>query len=207
MRRRSGSGSDDAIYYAGWLFADLMLAAAIIFLVAIPATEAAPPTATPTGTPTVVTHAAAESTLTQTPMPTMTRTPTFTSTPTPTPTPSVTPTPTTVCLPRVIPRRVVFDVPGEGPGVASEARIRSTLGPLLPTGAVAGIVYSYGHAEKPEVGKRYATEFNQRVQLVFPAVFLPEGQTIYQALRFENTNRASAGDVNLDVYFLETSCR
>lgn len=70
----------DTAALGGWLFADLLLALSLVFLVSITGTPEPTPTPTPIPVPS------------DTPSPTPSRTPTATSSPTPTMTPTATPT-------------------------------------------------------------------------------------------------------------------
>jgi hypothetical protein len=81
---------------SGWLFADLLLGLAIIFLVVTPAGSFAPvpPTLTPTPLPTYTPGPTYTPAPTYTPGPTSTPLPTYTPGPSPTPQPTYTPVPT-----------------------------------------------------------------------------------------------------------------
>lgn len=98
---------DEGIGIAGWLFADLMLVLALVFVVVGRGDDEAEAVA-PTVTPTVTATATATPTATPTPTPTPTPTATPTATPTPTPTPTATPTPVNECVSQADPD-IAFD--------------------------------------------------------------------------------------------------
>jgi hypothetical protein len=111
MRSGKRRRTQDITLLSGWLFADLLIALAVIFMVAAPVGSFAPvpPTATATPAPTqtpfpTFTPAPTQTPLpTYTPGPTQTPLPTYTPGPSPTPQPTFTPFPTFTPLPTLTP--------------------------------------------------------------------------------------------------------
>lgn len=101
MRRRNQSRVRDMTLLSGWLFADLLLGLALIFLVSTPAGSFAPlpPTATFTPLPTYTPNPTYTVLPTYTPNPTYTILPTYTANPTYTVPPTYTPDATYTPLP------------------------------------------------------------------------------------------------------------
>ena len=155
----------DSFGLGGWLFADLMLALALIFLAATTA-GSVPPTPGPTESQ------APSATSTPTPLLTMTPTlaPTLTPTVTPTTTPTPTSTPTPACLPVLSPQAVQIrlviaatDLLGQEPAAREDVRhlVREALiQELVARGegetyeaARVGLVLTFGAATRTDIGR------------------------------------------------------
>ncbi len=104
-QRNSRSRVRDTTLLSGWLFADLLLGLAIIFMVSAPRGLFAPvpPTLTPTPVPTYTSFPTQTPLPTHTPGPSQTPLPTHTPGPTQTPFPTYTPGPTQTPLPTFTP--------------------------------------------------------------------------------------------------------
>ncbi len=117
MRRKSRTR--DISLLSGWLFADLLIALTVIFMVAAPRGSFAPVPPTPTPTPVP----------TQTPFPTYTPQPTYTPGPSPTPQPTYTPGPTQTPLPTYTPGPTQTPLPTYTPGPTQTPLPTHTAGP------------------------------------------------------------------------------
>ena len=163
----------DTVLIGGWVFADLLLALAMLFFaVNTRGTLPPPPPPPPTGTPTVTMTSTA--TPTTTPTATPTRTPTATPVPTQTrtPAPTATATPTPTPVPQLVIARDPCEVTVALPvnRQEAEARLRERLG-RFPDGQKAGLVLTFGKATTDAAGKQLAAEANVLLRQALPEVF------------------------------------
>jgi hypothetical protein len=186
---------------AGWLFADLLLGLAVLFIASL-----SPVQRKPTPTPTFT----ATGTLTSTPTVTSTATLTTTATPTRTFTPTRIPTPTRL--------------PESLDPVPFESTVRVNVNSLLSTQAAqkereqtrlkevlrqivspfadkrAGFVLTFGAADPahPTIGNQVADQVNQVLRASSPAMF---GQAVMESYHTLNAEQAQLGAVELRIYF------
>lgn len=186
-----------------WLFADVLLGLMILFLVSTPGVPVAAllgpqtPTATPTATPTP----------TPTPTATPTATPTLTPTvtPTPTATPTVTPTPTPLpCQTTVTLNEKDFSVPpATAGGIPSDAALAQAFQPYA--GSIAGIVLTFAHAPTIPEGRALATQVNDRLRAILPAMFTTT--SITKPLGWIDLDPTATGQVDFNTFFILNHCR
>lgn len=195
----------DSYMLAGWLFADLMLALALLFFASN--TVGTAPEMAPTPSPTIE--------VTETPLPT--HTPTSTPIPSPTPQPTSTPTvePTTEATPTPSPTPCVEQVSLHDP-LNSELKLQFTYGEPIPVDQVrqayseafaqgkrAGLVITFGASLDPydrDPGRQFAEGFNSTLSEDLGPVFTPD--TVYLAYWEEG----SLGSVTVKVYFIASTC-
>ncbi len=203
----------DGLSLTGWLYADLLLALAMIFLAAStvgmaspdtsgsrrslapsqggavpsPVTSPTPPPAGPSAQP------GPSGSLTTEPWATASTGPIE----------GASPTPTETCVPSVsLERTSVFVGPGGSRRPPTGAQLEQALRPYR--GRTAGLIQAYGFTPRarPESGKQYAQVAIDRLRKAVPEMFTPETVTeTYHYLRETDTGR-----VQLAVYFLEQSC-
>jgi hypothetical protein len=195
----------DTFLLSGWLFADLLLGLAVVFLVALPGGNikpvVVPPTPTATHTPT--------STATNTPSPLPTSTPTYTPTPTLTQTPTATATPIPTATPKpdlVLSQQSITFVlradadkllrgdPGE------KQRLLASLKSQVANyhNKKAGIVLTFGASSRADDGKALARAAN--ALLDDPSV----SDIFSSAVKREYIDLSTGkrrGDIELEVFF------
>lgn len=191
---RDETRSRDTFGLAGWLFADLMLALAVLFFASNTFGETPP--ATPAATPTAVLAA----TPLATPMATLAPKPTPTATPTPTPTPPPTAAPTalsTPCETTVVLKKHELSVTDPTPD-----KLQATFAPFQ--GQVAGLVLAYGHApvQNFSAGETLANRTNDMLRAALPDMF--RSTTLMEAYHF--IDPSGAPTVDFSVYFLTNQC-
>jgi len=177
----------------GWLFADLMLALAMLFFAAN--TIGTPPAATPTATPTATATAVLTTVPTRTATPTATPTPMATATSTPTPTPAP-------CQPQVVLKKHELHV-AAGPGGAGPTaeQLSALFQPFA--GSRAGLLLAFGHSVSPATGEALAARVNATLRATLPAMFLAD--TIMEP--FHYLDASTTGEVDFHAYFFSTTCR
>jgi hypothetical protein len=167
-----------SIALAGWLFADLLLASTVIFLVAAPGNPAPPP-AKPLPTSTPATTGPLE------------------------PTPTTTPTPTPACEPFVVLEKTEATVrPATAGTIPTTDELRAALSQY--TGRTAGLVNIFVHSPRDGEGQAMASEVMVRLQAALPETFRPD--TIYEFFDWKDANTANTGTVELWMYFRSQSC-
>lgn len=209
------------IHLAGWLFADLLLGLAMLFITSMvglppPTPGAVPPTATytPTSTPTA----------------TRTATPTFTPTSVPrigtpgggqpsSPTPTLTPTPTPGYGLNSTPYKVTFRVnPALVPAFAANstspsgnqarAQIEDQLHQCFDkfqNRAQAGIVLTFGGNADVETGNKLARLTTESMRKLFPNMFKPADRsdgTVYKDMHAAEPHPFVNGTVETEIYFI-----
>lgn len=206
---------------SGWLFADLLLGLAMVFLVSTPSVEesALLPTSTPTATSTPA--GTSTPTVTRTPTPTSSATPTLTSTPSATPTSTRTATPTltltpthgptptstptgtptlvpTPCAVSVSQQKKELKLPGGVSG--TEPSIAELVRQFEPyRGQQAGLVLTFGHGGET-AGRARAARINATLRLEVPDIITD--RTVLES--FFATTPGSG--VEIWVYFLVSAC-
>ncbi len=186
---------------SGWLFADLLLGLAMLFLVASPGAPAVPtPTPTPTLTPTS----------TPTPRPTSTLTPTLTPTPTSTPTEVIPPTPVpTRPGVELAPREATLVTNADvllGPdGPAKDAerlQLRQQIWSQYQSlsNRRAGFVISFGNHPNYIKGNQLSEEVAKLLQETVPTLF--KDAPIERLHYITDSSRPKVGEVYLRVYLL-----
>jgi hypothetical protein len=202
MKGQPASPLADPVMLSGWLFADLLLALAVIFMVSAPGQPAAS-AATPGIRVTLLATAPSTSTSTSTP--------TSTSTSTSTPMPMPTSTPAVVVAETVAPQASIAHQPVELTiqtnadallaGQAAElARVKGAIQAAAREAGLegrAGIVLTFGTSPSPGEGSQLAARVNQLLAEALPAVF--EGAAVRT---FHQINAApeKRGEVLLEVY-------
>lgn len=191
---------------AGWLFADLLLALMVAFMVSAPGTLLPTPTPTPSAT---VTPSATATLL----LPTATFTPipataTVTSTPQP-PTATITPVATEE-PPKINKDPLVFEfrvdaaaLLGENQGARAEERMRARkliedeFAPVKTERA--GIVLTFGTSDDIAEGNRLAIQVNELLAQVYPDTF---GDAALRVFHFipEPPDPARRGMIKVEVY-------
>jgi hypothetical protein len=202
MRRAKEEGAD-AMRLGGWLFADLLLALAVIFLASGQGSakpgQALRVTLSLASTP--------ASTPTPTPMP-----PTSTSAPNPTPTPTATAA-VFVIVETAAPQASISHQPVELviqtradallAGQADElARVKAAIQAAAREAGLerrAGIVLTFGTSPSPGEGSQLAARVNQVLPEALPAVF--EGAAV-RTFHQINQDPGKRGEVLLEVYIL-----
>ena len=179
MRSQRPQAPRDTFGIAGWLFADLSLALALLFAASVLPGVASQP-------------AGAES-------PAPTRVPTSQPTPSPSPSPSPTPRPTQC-------RRTAVLVKHRAIVRASPAGARPTAKRLLAPfekhpGQQVGLLLTYGHGTTPAAGQALAAEVNGILRRQLPDQVTPT--TIVESF-FSDVG--PLGSVTFDIYLLADSC-
>lgn len=168
---------------SGWLFADLLLALAVIFLVGNSASAPHPtPTSTPTVTPTLLLSGA----------PTLTPTSTYPLEELVTPGPTAAPTATPQTALSMEP--IVYDFSVD----ISEERLREDLETLLGD-QQPGFVMIYGTAPDPAEGDRFARSAADLLHRALPDKF-KAGVTVMEPLHFISGNPNAYGLVQLKIF-------
>lgn len=183
------TGGNTTWLLGGWLFADLLLGALIIFMVSMPGfSEAVTPEPMPTLTPTA--------------------TPAATETPTPEPnpeeTPTATPTPRPPCLITIAQEKHVRELPanrGAGGPVPTVEQFRAIAQEFQ--GQTLGLALVYAYAPNVVRGQDLARDVSQRMQQADGNVF---GATaIYEPLAWQDANATNTGRVRLEMFFASKS--
>jgi hypothetical protein len=207
VERRFSRAEDAGLYLAGWLFADLLLGAMLVFLAALPGSPNAFPSPTAVPVPSTVTPTpSATSTATATPARTTTQTPP--PTPTPTPTASATPTasPTAACVRTATLTKHRYEVPNVARGgvmaIPDTGMLRETLKDVA--GKQAGLVLTYVRAPGDGEGQYWSGQVNLRLREAFPEVFTAE--TIYEDFDYKDRSPANFGRALIEIYFVSNSC-
>jgi hypothetical protein len=171
----------DATLLSGWLFADLLLALAVVFLATTPGTQPPEP-ATPTPTVAPLIQAA-------------------------TAVPSPLPTPTPVCRRSAslakIERTTRNSLSGGQPSIPTEEQLRETFADL--SNDVAGLVLTYVRAPNPGQGQLLARQVAERLRRASPRLF--PADAIYEPFDFVDANASAYGGVLFQVYLLSEVCR
>ncbi len=204
-------GGPDLVWLTGWVFADLLLALMVIFLVSM---RAIPPTAIlldPTMTPTEL------------PTPTGTRYPTSTFTPTLTPTPTRTLTPTLTGTPALtatlepvrpigINRRPYNVYLRTDPSLffngdannrrSAEQQLRDQIAYCFSGigSSKVGMVFASGYNQKDTNGQLLAKRSIELLAEVYPGAF---GEAIRKDLHILTNEALNNGRIDLEMYFLE----
>lgn len=208
----------NTVLLGGWLFADLLLATMVIFLVATPGSPAPTPTPVPTRTAPVG--------VATTPTPQITPTPIPSPAPTPRPSPSATilatlsprqtataaaaATPVaTVCVPSIVLVPIDGVIPA-GPAGAdpSDAQLKDVFAQyfqkLQQQRSIVGLIYAYGH--EPDATRGAGTDRAQRVmdrlKTLFPDVF-PARVITKPYFYIDNSGNHQ---VDFDAYYYSTTC-
>jgi hypothetical protein len=200
----------DSVGLGGWLFADLMLALGLVFLVA---TSAGAPAASPAP--------ASQTALTSSPMPGGTRPPaTASMAPTASPLvapsprqspasrsaePSATasPSPSASCRPVLSLDKVTVEA---GPGGEGEPPTQAQLQRAFRKyrDRVAGLIQAYGRTSRSNLsrGQEYARQALASLRRAVPEIFSPVTRTE----AFLNQQADNFGQVTFSVYFLAAEC-
>ena len=171
----------DVFGLAGWLFADLLLALAVLFLISSP--------------PGVATVAA-------TPSPSPTATPRTSLTPTLPPLPTASPTPEpTRCTNTVVLRKNVVDVPAQRSGIrASDATVKAAF--AIFKDARIGLLLTFVHGATPGAGVTAAGRVNQLVSAAFPSAVT---KLTIKENYFNSTG--AVGSIQFVAYLIADTCK
>lgn len=190
MRRRTPP-IRDSVALSGWLFADLMLAVALLFFAASSAGSITPITPTPTSPSSATTAGSSPSPSHSSPPPSPTSIP-------------ETPTPAATCVNAVglddpITRRV-------GPGGRDEPPGADQLIAAFEgfSGSTIGLVLAIGYTETPipRRGADYALSAVARLRSALPELFSPITQEQY----FAKINTSPNGRVEMRVFLISSQC-
>jgi hypothetical protein len=167
----------DSTFLSGWLFADLLLSLAIIFLAMAPGAPEPPQDVL------------------------------LTPSPTPTQIPQPTPVPTPECQRAVslvkLERSTANSRATGQPSIPLDEQLRATFADLA--NSTAGLVLIYVRAPLPGQGQQLARQVVPRLQAAQPRLFQPD--TIYEPFDFIDANAAALGGVYFQIYLLSDSCR
>ena len=197
---------------AGWLFADLLLGLAMLFITSMIGVQPSPTplpvsqvTNTPTSTPTLTATRIATPTRTPTLPPGVT--PTFTSTPTQTPTPippGLNQIPYTVTIrldPRLVPDWVSDSANNKN---AAREQIRSQLDSCLEginkNEGRAGLVLAYGGNPDPLRGEKIASEASSLLRSQFSKLF--NDGTVIKNFHDLQKDPTANGKIVLEIYLM-----
>lgn len=166
----------DAYALGGWLFADLLLAVAIVFLAASPAGSYLAPSPSPTAAVSPGTSLA------------------------PTPSPTATPEPT-MCVDAAILRKHELTVqPARAGRRASDAAIVDAFRSMR--GQRVGLLLTFVHATTPAAGRESAREVNRMLRARFPSEV---GASTITESYFSDVN-GPIGTVSFIVYLTTRDC-
>ncbi len=184
MRRRVRHR--DAFGLIGWLFADLLLVLAMLFLAS--STVARPvPSPSPTPTPT--------------PSPTPAPTRTFAGKPTPTATATPTPTPTPDCRNTVVLKKNELTVPPSRIGRrATDPQLKTAFGRFK--GQQVGLLLTFVHGVTPGDGVAQAKKVNEFIRSAFANEV---GKFTISEAYFDDAG--ALGTVYFDVYLMDNTCK
>jgi|GEM_PF-402661 hypothetical protein len=201
------------IHLAGWLFADLLLGLAMLFITSMVGLPI------PTPSPTLPPGVTPTATLTRTPTPTLTRTPTATMTPagsgpgnapaTPTPAFGLNSTPFLVTLrvdPNLMPAMMA------NPNSSAASTVRNQLGQQIREcfqkfdgRTEAGMVLTFGGSPNLTYGNQLAAIASALLREQLPRVFtLAPRKTVFKDMHAVSRRAAVNGTVELEVYFLSS---
>lgn len=172
---------NDPILLSGWLFADLLLALAVIFLAMSPG--APPRKETPTPTP-------AKSALAPTATPAL---------PTAVPTPSCQRSVALTKIERSTPNTMV----NGQPSIPAEDQLIRTFSDL--SASTVGLVNVYVRVPSPGQGQPLAREVSERLRRSMPGLFPPDA--IYEPFNHVDANRSAMGGVLFQLYLLSDVCK
>ena len=172
---------------SGWLFADLLLALAVIFLAMAPGAPKREARPQPTPTPTQVLQQG--------------------SSPAPEPTPTPTPTPLPACHRSVtltkIERSTSNTIVNGQPTIPSEEQLVRTFADLQ--GSTVGLVNVYVRVASPGQGQPLARQVSDRLRRSMPRLFPPDA--IYEPFDHVDANASARGSVLFQLYLLSDVCR
>jgi hypothetical protein len=177
----------DSVALSGWLFADLMLALAMLFFAA--GTGGAPPAPSPATTPTGIAASSGSAAALE-------RAGSAGPSPLPTPTPAARPCQPTV----VLDKHELHVAPGPGGRGPTIEQLKAAFRPFA--GLRAGLLLSFGHAPAPAAGEELAARVNALLRAKAPAMF--GADTIMEPFHYLDK---AAGAVDFQVYFFARGCR
>jgi hypothetical protein len=195
----------ETVLLGGWIFADLMLALAMLFFSANTRGVIPPPTSTVTSTPTSTTT----STLTPTITSTATQTPIYSPTATPSRTPSPTVTPTATFTPTPVRLQVIEKTQCTVDLTQNQwldpNQLRAGIQQQCPgkAGKKAGLVLTFGKAVVNDQGVGIARQVNQALPAADPDTF---GDASFQAMFYELSpgQAGDTGGVQLWIFYYTT---